>query len=206
VKMNSSNRLTALAADIQAAHREIQASAESMAERAIAAGNMLIEAKSALPHGKWNEWLTHHVGMSDRSARRYMQIARSGMKTATVADLGIRAAAEAIAKVSSAGASPEDDAVGQAWLIEMLALWHCMIFSWARLPPKDRARVRMNNIVTFASSPAHLPLVPLYIQKTDEMERLLSSKEFDPFDMPVGDELIAYAKQAAAEIVAEGRA
>jgi hypothetical protein len=36
--------------------------------------------------------------MSARTARRYMQLARSGMKSATVADLGIKGAAEAITR------------------------------------------------------------------------------------------------------------
>ena len=201
MKIKNSNRLSVLAADIQAAHHEIQASAELMAERAIAAGNMLIEAKGALRHGQWAAWLKQNVGMSDRSAQRYMQLARSGLKTATVADLGVRGAAEAIAKVSST--PTPDEAERQAWLVKMLTVWHCMIFDWARLPPKDRARVRMNTIATFASSPSHLPLVPIYIRHTDEMEHLVSSKKFDPFDMPVGDELFACAKQAVLEMLVE---
>jgi hypothetical protein len=201
MKINSSNRLTYLAADIQAAHRDIKASAEQMAERAIAAGNMLIEAKAALPHGKWQEWLSDQVGMSDRSARRYMQLARSGLTMATVADLGIRAAAEALA-VARTEPHQHD---GEDWVLEAVALFKCMIFSWARLPAKDRARIRMDAVQTFASSAKTLQLVPLYLRETEEMDRMLRSGEFDPFDMPVGDELFAFTKRAIVEMQAEDR-
>ena len=95
---NGSNRLAALAADIRAAHATITESAEVMAERALAAGAWLIEAKETLPHGAWEPWLARSVGISARTARRYMQLSRAGLKAATVADLGIRGAAEAIAQ------------------------------------------------------------------------------------------------------------
>jgi hypothetical protein len=49
----TSNRLTVLAADIRAAHSDIQRSALGMAERAIAAGHMLIEAKATVLHGEY---------------------------------------------------------------------------------------------------------------------------------------------------------
>ena len=124
MKTRESNRLTILAADIQAAHREVQASAEKMAERAIAAGHMLIEAKGTLPHGKWRSWLDQHVGMSERSAQRYMQLARSGMKSATVAVLGIAGAAQAIAKTADIHVvrpplSLGEEKAYQAWAMEM---------------------------------------------------------------------------------------
>ena len=101
MKADLNNRLTVLAADIQAAHSDIKRSALEAAERTVAAGHMLIEAKAALPHGAWDEWLTAHAGLSARTARRYMQIARSGLETATVADLGIRGAAERLSKATA---------------------------------------------------------------------------------------------------------
>jgi hypothetical protein len=94
------NRLEALAGDIRQAHAESRASAEQAAERAIAAGHALIEAKDLVQHGEWASWLEKNAGFSERTARRYMQLARSGLKTATVADLGIRAAAASLAKAA----------------------------------------------------------------------------------------------------------
>lgn len=91
----ASNRLPALAAEIRDAHAAIQRGALAVAERAIAAGHALAEAKKLLPHGQWAGWLAEHAGFSERTARRYMAVARSGLKTATVAEMGLAAAAEA---------------------------------------------------------------------------------------------------------------
>jgi hypothetical protein len=95
------NRLAVLAADIRAAHQEVTRGAQGVAERALAAGRMLIETKDSLPHGAWEPWLAQHVGMSARTARRYMQLAHAGLKSATVADLGIRAASERVARLTA---------------------------------------------------------------------------------------------------------
>lgn len=100
--IRASNRLPELAASISAAHANVQKSAEQMAEQAIAAGRLLIEAKASVGHGGWLPWLKENVGISERTARRYMQLANAGIKSATVADLGIVGAvarAQAIAAV-----------------------------------------------------------------------------------------------------------
>ena len=92
------NRLAVLAADIQAAHQDVTAGALAVAEKALAAGRMLLEAKDSLAHGEWAGWLAQQVGISGRTARRYMQLARSGVETATVAEIGIRGSAEKLAR------------------------------------------------------------------------------------------------------------
>jgi hypothetical protein len=58
------------------------------AEKALAAGAALVEAKALCRHGEWQDWLKA-TGVPERSARRYMLLHRAGVKTATVADLGI---------------------------------------------------------------------------------------------------------------------
>jgi hypothetical protein len=50
-----------------------------------------------MDHGGWMPWLREHCALAERTARLYMQVARSGLKSATVADLGLQAAAKAIA-------------------------------------------------------------------------------------------------------------
>lgn len=197
------NRLTALASDIKAAHQAIKVSAEQMAEQAIAAGNLLIEAKAAIRHGEWRSWLDVNVGMSERTAQRYMQLARSGMKSATVADFGIRAAVE---KLAACQPKPDRDGDVPDDIFEWVAMWKCMIFSWARLPPKDRARARMKTVTQFASDPKSLQLIPSYLRHTEEMDKMVTSGEFNPFDMPVGGELLACIKRALVEIRMEERA
>ena len=92
--VQASNRLPVLAAQIREDLNVVRQSAVEMAERMIAVGQALIEAKSSVAHGEWDRWLTLNVALSARSARRYMQLVKSGMETATVADLGLRAALE----------------------------------------------------------------------------------------------------------------
>lgn len=94
-----SNRLTVLTAEIRSAHAGVQAAAQVAAEHAIAAGNGLIEAKALLKHGEWLPWLKEHVGFSERTAQMYMKIVRLGFKSATVADIGLKAAARTLSVI-----------------------------------------------------------------------------------------------------------
>jgi hypothetical protein len=92
----NSNRLPILASEIRRAHADVQDAAKTAAERAIVAGHALIEAKSLVPHGGWLPWLREHCALAERTAQLYMKIARSGANSATIADLGLKAAAQAI--------------------------------------------------------------------------------------------------------------
>jgi hypothetical protein len=56
--------------------QEANAAATSAVEHARRAGELLIEAKGACAHGEWNRWLEANVGVSDRTVRLYMQLAR----------------------------------------------------------------------------------------------------------------------------------
>jgi hypothetical protein len=91
------NRLATLADGIRALHRSIVRDAEQIARDAIEAGKLLIEAKQALEHGQWGQWLRENCDLSARTARRYMALARSDLQIGRVANLGLTAAAKAIA-------------------------------------------------------------------------------------------------------------
>ena len=85
--MNASNHLPILAERIrQATERAKSASIESAAQY-LAAGRLLIEAKTECQHGEWGPFL-EKAGIHERQARRLMQLARSGLKADTVSDLG----------------------------------------------------------------------------------------------------------------------
>jgi hypothetical protein len=86
-----SNRLPILQAEIREAHEAVRGHATAAAERALAAGAMLAEAKSLCRHGQWAGWLKQ-TGIPARSAQRYMTLHRGGLKSAIVADLGMAAA------------------------------------------------------------------------------------------------------------------
>jgi hypothetical protein len=96
-----SNRLPEIAALIKVADAEVRRSAEQMADCAIEAGKLLIEAKEHIGHGQWLSWLRDHAGVSERTAQRYMSLARAGIKSDTVADLGITGSLNLVADIAA---------------------------------------------------------------------------------------------------------
>ena len=100
------NRLPVLAAQIKIEHAGVKAAAQVAAEHAIKAGHALIEAKELVSHGQWLPWLRANVGFSDRTAQLYMKIVRLGFKSATVADLGLKMAANTIAIIETRNYDP----------------------------------------------------------------------------------------------------
>ena len=84
----NSNRLVALAADIKAEHSRQLVDVRAIGDRAIAIGNMLIEAKATVSHGGWLPWLAG-TGLGERTAQRYMRLVTHGIKSDTVSDMGI---------------------------------------------------------------------------------------------------------------------
>src|SRR5690348_17296430 len=89
-------RLDFLAREIIKAHKAAEAGKITSRERAKQAGEKLIEARKLIEHGEWLLWL-NGIGLPDRTARLYIQIARlSPAKSATVADLSLHAAVDAI--------------------------------------------------------------------------------------------------------------
>ena len=58
-------------------HRACRESVESALDHALAAGDLLIEAKALCCHGEWQDWLKNNFEGSDTLARSYMRIARN---------------------------------------------------------------------------------------------------------------------------------
>src|SRR5260370_4403754 len=72
-----SNSLADLAARIRIEHEATDAALKSSVEHAMAAGDLLIEAKGQVSTGQWLPWLTDHCAMSERSAQLYIKIAKN---------------------------------------------------------------------------------------------------------------------------------
>jgi hypothetical protein len=71
-----SNSLVDLAARIKAEHEATAAALKDSVAHAMAAGDLLIEAKAQLAHGQWLPWLTEHCAISERTAQLYMRTAK----------------------------------------------------------------------------------------------------------------------------------
>ena len=57
-------------------------------EAILTIGRCLIEAKDMLPHGEWLPWLSERVDLSERTAQKFMRLAREWSNPSTLADLG----------------------------------------------------------------------------------------------------------------------
>ena len=57
-------------------HTNAMKKASDAVESAIAAGKLLLEAKSKVPHGTLTDWLKTHIDVSERQAQRYMAAAK----------------------------------------------------------------------------------------------------------------------------------
>jgi len=67
-------------------------------EHAIAAGELLLEAKGQVRHGDWASWLAKNCDFAERTVQAYMRLARAPLeKRNAVADLPLRDALAAIA-------------------------------------------------------------------------------------------------------------
>ena len=90
-----SNRLPALAANINAAHAAVNRHIKATIGNMMAAGDDLREAKGLAGHGNWLSWLkTNCPDVSERTAHLYMQLAKwrsvvedAMARSAMVADL-----------------------------------------------------------------------------------------------------------------------
>lgn len=69
-------QLTTLADAIRTELADAKAAAASAVEHACRAGELVIQAKEACPHGEWGKWLRENAEVSERTARAYMQLAK----------------------------------------------------------------------------------------------------------------------------------
>jgi hypothetical protein len=92
-----SNSLADLAARIRQEHAATAEALQRGVEHAMAAGDLLLEAKAQLKHGLWLPWLAEHCQMSERTAQLYMRVAKNRAtieaKAQRVADLTLNQAA-----------------------------------------------------------------------------------------------------------------
>jgi Protein of unknown function (DUF3102) len=72
-----SNSLADLAARIRVEHEATAVSLKQSVEHAIAAGELLLEAKGQLAHGEWLPWLAESCTISERTAQLYMRVAKN---------------------------------------------------------------------------------------------------------------------------------
>jgi hypothetical protein len=70
------NDLDALANTVRCAHAAAGNAARNFLEHVLTAGDALIKAQDKLDHGHWIDWLKRKCDLKERTAQRYMQLAR----------------------------------------------------------------------------------------------------------------------------------
>ncbi|MFB2021710.1 DUF3102 domain-containing protein [Pseudoflavonifractor sp. P01025] len=73
---------------IEAITGEILDAKRKGGEAILTIGRCLIEAKDMLPHGEWLPWLNERVELSERTAQKFMRLAREWSNPSALADLG----------------------------------------------------------------------------------------------------------------------
>ena len=73
---------------IEAITGEILDAKRAGGEAILTIGRCLIEAKDMLRHGEWLPWLNEQVELSERTAQKFMKLAREWSNPNTLADLG----------------------------------------------------------------------------------------------------------------------
>ena len=73
---------------IEAITGEILDAKRAGGESILTIGRCLIEAKEMLRHGEWLPWLNEQVELSERTAQKFMKLAREWSNPNTLADLG----------------------------------------------------------------------------------------------------------------------
>lgn len=88
-----SNSLPMLAETIRTNHRACEAAKKAELDRAIDVGRALLQAKNIVVKtgGSWLIWVRDNCEFTDRTAERYMKIAKAGFDTG-VSDLSLRRA------------------------------------------------------------------------------------------------------------------
>lgn len=102
--------LATIATEIEREHVAAQGAYRSALEHAVRCGELLIEAKAAVSHGGWGEWLAENFTASKRTAQGYMRLARAEDAQA-LAHLGIEGALRQLA-------TPRSPAVH--WALELI--------------------------------------------------------------------------------------
>lgn len=89
---------SSLAAEINSMHHAAQRAAKTAVAHAIKAGELLLVAKSKVPHGAWLTWLSENCDFSPSTATGYMRLAQlPPAKRQRVVDFSLRQALEEIA-------------------------------------------------------------------------------------------------------------
>lgn len=89
-----------LVREINAEHGHVETYKHNTIQHAIRCGELLLEMKQRVGHGNWLDWVQEHFEASERTARNYMEIAKSAAVAELRDDTTMRSALRALASRS----------------------------------------------------------------------------------------------------------
>ena len=89
-----------LASEINTEHAHVETHKRNTIQHAIRCGELLLEMKQRVGHGNWGAWVGEHFDASERTARNYMEIAKSAAVADLHDDTTMRSALRALASRS----------------------------------------------------------------------------------------------------------
>lgn len=89
-----------LAREINSEHSHVETYKRNTIKHAIRCGELLLEMKQRVGHGNWLAWVEEHFEASERTARNYMEIAKSAAAADLSEDTTMRSALRALASRS----------------------------------------------------------------------------------------------------------
>lgn len=90
--------ISSIAANIEKAHKEFLESVKTSLDKAVYVGEQLILVKENLEHGKFLGWMEENISFSERTAQKYMRIAR---KQDVIEEKGAKMISEAYESITN---------------------------------------------------------------------------------------------------------
>lgn len=99
-----------IAREINTEHGQVETHKRNTIQHAIRCGELLLEMKRRVGHGNWLAWVAEHFEASERTARNYMEIAKSAAVADLSDDTTMRSALRTLASRSQAEESKSEQA------------------------------------------------------------------------------------------------
>ena len=104
-----------LAREINTEHGHVETHKRTTTQHAIRCGELLLEMKRRVGHGNWLAWVDEHFQASERTARNYMEIAKSAAAADLNDDTTMRSALRALASRSQSQETTSEPTNGSSW-------------------------------------------------------------------------------------------
>ena len=152
-----------LAREINTEHGHVEPYKRNTIEHAIRCGELLLEMKQRVGHGNWLAWVEEHFEASERTARNYMEIAKSAAAADLSEDATMRSALRALASRSESSKAPKPEPKDERASVA-LANGHIPIEDGEHIPEAEvveepRAGLAKAHQRTWASVPARLTTI-----------------------------------------------